>query len=166
MRRVGLVAVSALVLLSQLTLLPAVRPLGVVPNAVLCLVALVGLEGTASKALVLAVIGGLVIDMGSGANFGLWTGILVLEALVAGLLHRAGVELAGAVMPVLMVLAGTLAMNAIILISLAGTVARWQWGLLLVHLGVQLGLNIVLTLLLRPPVRWLVRTPSASPLIG
>jgi hypothetical protein len=109
---------------------------------------------------------GLIIDLGSGANFGLWTGILVLEALAAGLLHRAGLELVGAVMPVLMVVAGTLVMNAIILVSLAGTVSRWQWGLLMVHLGVQVGLNIVLTLLLRSPVRWLVRGSATGPVIG
>jgi hypothetical protein len=156
----------AVVVVTQLTLLPALRPLGVVPNAVLGLVALVGMEGTASEALAMAVVAGVAVDLGSGANFGLWTGVLVLTALVAGLLHRAGVEMAGAIIETVMVVGGTLLMNLVVLVSLAGTAARWDWSLLMVHLLLQLALNVALMQLLRPAVRWLMRQPNTGAVLG
>lgn len=166
MKRWLLWGMCAVVTVAQLTLLPALRPLGVVPAAVLGLVALVGMEGTASEALVLAVVSGVVIDLGSGANFGLWTGVLVLTALVAGLLHRAGVELAGALTETVMVVGGTLVMNLVVLASVAGTAARWDWSLLMVHLVLQLVLNVALMLSLRPAVRWLMRQPATGVMMG
>jgi hypothetical protein len=114
----------AVVVVTQLTLLPALRPLGVVPNAVLGLVALVGL------------------------------------------LHRAGVEMAGAIIETVMVVGGTLLMNLVVLVSLAGTAARWDWSLLMVHLLLQLALNVALMQLLRPAVRWLMRQPNTGAVLG
>jgi hypothetical protein len=157
---------AAVVVVAQLTLLPALRPLGVVPNVLLGLVVLVGMEGTASEALVLSVAAGVVIDLGSGANFGMWTGVLVLTALLAGLLRRAGVELAGAITETVMVAGGTLVISSVVLVSLVNTVARWQWSLIAVHLVLQLGLNVAVMLLLRPLVRWLLRQSNTGMVLG
>jgi rod shape-determining protein MreD len=144
-------------ILLQLSWLPALRPLGVVPDLALVLVVLVGLEGTASQALLVAVAGGLLMDLASSAGFGLWTGVLVVVALVTGLLQRAGVELESMMWSLALVAAGTLVANVVILVGIADSVARWQWGTVAWRLVVQLGLNLVLVVCLRPLVRWLER---------
>jgi hypothetical protein len=166
MKRWLLWGLCLVVVVAQLTLLPALRPLGVVPAAVLGLVAVVGMEGTASEALVLAVTAGVVVDLGSGANFGLWTAVLVLTALAAGLLHRAGVELAGAITETVMVLVGTLIVNLVILVSLANSAGRWDWSVVMVHLVLQLVFNVAVMLALRPAVRWLMRQPGTGVVVG
>lgn len=154
----GLVAVAGLALLAQISWLPAVRPLGVVPNVALVLVVLVGIEGTASLAIVLAVVGGILLDLASGVNIGLWTAVLVLAALATGMLHRAGVEMSSSVVPAVLVAAGTLVMPVVILAGLLATVTQWPVGLLLGRLGLELMLNLILMMLLRPVVRRI--TPS------
>src|SRR5471032_2090666 len=121
MKRVGLVVIAILAVLLQVSLLPALRPLGVVPNLMLVVVVLMGLEGTASVALVVAVVGGVAVDMASGANFGLWTGVLVLAALATGLIHRSGVELGGSVVAVILVTAGTILEAIVILLGLVNS---------------------------------------------
>src|SRR5471030_2509367 len=118
MKRLGLAVLAIISILLQVSLLPALRPFGVVPDLILVVVVLMGLEGTASAALVLAVVAGLILDMASGANFGLWTGLLVLAALAAGLLHRAGVELSGPLVAVVMIVAGTILETVVILMGL------------------------------------------------
>jgi hypothetical protein len=162
MRRVALVVVGVAVFLAQMSFLPALRPFGVVPDVALVLVVLVGLEGTASAALVLAVAGGLVLDLASGVNFGLWTAVLVLAALVAGLVQRAGIEPGGGAVAVAMVAAGTVVMAAVIWLGMANTVAHWPVGWMLTRLGLELVLNLMVTLALRPTVRWMVGGLSAS----
>jgi len=156
MRRVALVVVVMLCLLAQVSLLPALRPFGVVPNVALALVVLLSLEAAASTALVVGVVGGLVLDLSSGANFGLWTGLLVLAALTGGLAARAGVELAGGVVAASMVAAGTILMSLVILVGVAGDVTHWPWTKLMLGVIVQVMLNLMLTLAGRPLVRRLV----------
>jgi hypothetical protein len=152
-RRAALVGLVVLCLFAQLSLLPALRPFGVVPNVALVLVALLGLEATASTALVVAVVGGLALDLASGANFGLWTGVLVLAALAGGLAARAGVEVAGGLVAALMVAAGTVVMGVVILAGVAGSVTHWPWAALVVGLALQVVLNLVLTVAGRPVVQ-------------
>jgi hypothetical protein len=153
-------AVAGVVL--QLSLLPALRPLGVVPNLALVVVVLVGLEGTASLALVIAVAGGLALDLASGANFGLWTGLLVSMALAAGLIHRAGIELAGPTVAAVMVTLGTLVMSVAVLSGLVRVVTDWPVGALVGRFTTELVLNLILTVALRPLVRLVVPDPRAG----
>jgi cell shape-determining protein MreD len=162
MRRVGLIVVAVACVLLQLSLLPALRPLGVVPNLALVLVVLLGLEGTASIALVCAVAGGLALDLASAANFGLWTAVLVVAALATGLIHRAGIELGGLVVPVVMVVAGTVVMTAVILVGLINDIPGWPVGVVAGRLVSELVLNLVLTVLLRPLVRLVVPNARAG----
>ena len=61
MRRWRLALVAAVLVVMQVGYLAAWRPLGVVPALVLVLVVLVGLGGTASEALAVALIGGLAL---------------------------------------------------------------------------------------------------------
>lgn len=155
MKRLGLAAVLILGLLLQISWLPALRPLGVVPDFALILIVLTGLEGTASMALGAAVAGGLVLDLASGANFGLWTGTLVLTALASGMLHRAGIE-PGVGVSCVMVVVGTLLMTAIILAGLVNVVVQWPKGALIGRFMIELVINLTVTVALRPLMRWLV----------
>lgn len=155
MRAVGLwrvlfVLVMVAGVLLQISLVPALRPLGVVPNIVLVMIILAGLEGPASLVLITAVAGGLMLDLASGANFGLWTGVLVLSALSGGLLRRAGIELIGGTVAAVMVLAGTVLMSVIIWAGLLPTVSYWPLGSLLGHLVLEAVLNLVVMIALRP----------------
>lgn len=144
----------------QVSLLPALRPLGVVPNLMLVMVTLIGLEGTASTALVVAVAGGVVLDLSSGANFGLWIALLVLAALAAGLVHRAGIELVGSAVASVIVAVLTVVETVVIVLGLAGSVSSWPVGLLAGRLVAELVLNLVLTIGLQPLVRYVM--PKAT----
>ncbi|HUD11300.1 MAG TPA: hypothetical protein VMS08_02740 [Candidatus Saccharimonadia bacterium] len=161
MKRFWLVVLAVAAVVLQTSLLPALRPFGVVPNLMLVIVVLVGLEGTSSSALVIAVAGGVVCDMASSANFGLWTGLLVLAALVTGLLHRAGLELSGPVVAAIMIAAGTLLETAVILLGLVNVVQSWPVASLLGRFGAELVLNLLLMLAVRPLIRLVV--PAADP---
>jgi hypothetical protein len=120
------------------------------------LVVLVGLEGTASTALILAVAGGCVMDLAGGTNPGLWTGLLVLVALAMGLVQRAGIETASPVVPTLAVVAGTIVMTVVILTSLVSEGVGWSMGFVFGRLVGELVINLGLMLGLRPVVRVLM----------
>ncbi|HSX01473.1 MAG TPA: hypothetical protein VLF67_04510 [Candidatus Saccharimonas sp.] len=145
------------VALLQVGLVPALRPLGVVPNLVLGLVVLVGIAGTATSALVVAVTTGLLLDLSSGVDFGLRSALLVLAALVAGLVHRLGLELDGPVVALVLVAAGTIVADVAVLAGLVGMTGPWRLGLIAGTIGLELVLNLGCTLLMRPMVRWAVR---------
>jgi rod shape-determining protein MreD len=165
-RRAALALVSLAVLLLQVGLLPALRPFGVVPNLALVWIVLIGLEGSASLALIYAVVIGVSLDVASGASFGLWTGMLVLAALAAGVVHRAGIELTGSLVAAVMVAVGTVLTTVVILGGLVNSITHWPWGLILVRLVMQLVLNLILTVGLRPLARWLVGATDRPVRIG
>lgn len=162
MRRGRLALIVALVVLLQIGFVPALRPGGVVPNLVLCLVALVGLYGSATMALAVALGCGLLVDLASSTDFGLRVALLVLVALVAGLVYRAGLELSGPVVELVLVAAGTVVANAAVLVDLVGVTGSWPLGLVVGKLGLELVLNLGCTLLLRPVVRWGMGREAAS----
>lgn len=165
MKRVGLVVLAIMSVLMQLSLLPALRPFGVVPNLMLVTVVLIGLEGTASMALATAVAAGVVLDMASGANFGLWTAILVLAALASGLVHRAGIELGGPTVAVVIVAIGTVVETAVIVLGVAGYTSLAA-GVIAGRLMAELVLNLLLTVMLTPLVKQVVPDQSVSGEIG
>jgi cell shape-determining protein MreD len=167
MRRVWLVALVGLTILSQVSWLPALRPLGVVPNLALVMVVLVGLEGTASTAVAAAVVCGVALDLTSGANLGLWTGLLVLVAVVTGMLHRAGIETDRLLVPAVMVTVGSMIMPLVILTGLVNVVSHWPWGMLAGRFALELVLNLGLMMVLKPVVRRIVpRAPVDMPAMG
>jgi rod shape-determining protein MreD len=161
MKRLVLLILAILVVLAQMSLLPALRPLGVVPNLALVFITLIGLGGTASTTLVAAVLGGFLLDLASGANFGLWTGTFVLVALVTGLLHRAGIEAGGAMVALVTVAAGTIIMAIVILSGLIASAHSWPIGTVALKLLTEIVLNLSLTLALRPLIRFLL--PNLQP---
>lgn len=167
MKRVALAILVGLVVLAQMSFLPGLRPLGVVPNLALVFVVLVGLESAASITMVVAVVCGVLLDLASGANLGMWTGVLVLAALVAGLLHRAGVETDGPLVPAVMVAGGTLVVALVVLSGLVNVAIQWPMGQLLGRFVLELMLNLILMVVLRPLIRRVVpTTPSETMAIG
>ncbi len=156
MRAARLILVAAVTLVVQVGFLAALRPFGVVPDAALALVALIGLTGTASTALLVGLVGGLAMDLTSGADFGLRIGLFTLVALVTGLVHRAGLTLSGPLVALVLVAVATVVGDVAILAGLATHSVSWPLGVILGRLGWEIMLNLGLTLGLRPLVRWAV----------
>lgn len=164
MKQVGFIVLVGIVLVLQLSFLPALRPLGVVPDATLVLVVLVGLASTVSRALAVALVGGLLLDLASGADFGLRLGLFVLAALTTGLVRRAGFHVTSLLVPLVLVAAGTVLADLIVLAGLASTVSSWPVGQLAGIIGLELVVNLLVMLVLRPLVNWL--TPADTTLAG
>ena len=156
----------AAVVLSQVSLIPGLRLFGVVPDVVMVCVVLLGLRATVSRALVLALVGGIVMDISSGTDFGLHTGLLVVAALATGLVRRSGLTMSGVAVPLGLVTALTV-MGA--LLSLAGVIrvlsARDVAAAFSIVL-VELVVNLIIALGLRPVIARLVPDESALPAIG
>jgi rod shape-determining protein MreD len=146
---------AIIIFVLQISFIPALRPFGVVPDVGLVIVGLVGLYATASDALILAVIGGLILDLVSGTNFGLYVALYTVIALAAGYIHRAGLNWAGPLMAMSLVLVATLIQNIVILGGLVRTAAVWPMGHILAQLVTEIILNIIIVLALRPLVQWL-----------
>lgn len=166
MRRALFIVVVGVLVIMQVSLVPAMRPLGVVPNVMLPLVIMIGLRATVSQALAVALVGGLAMDLSSGTDFGIHTGILVLAALVTGSVRRAGLSLGGPLLPVLLV-AGLTVLAGIV--SLGGLISAGGLSELTTGLGYvvrELVINLMVTLGVTPIVHGLVPDESSLPSIG
>jgi rod shape-determining protein MreD len=155
-RRLGVFLLMSLVVILQVSFLPAVRPFGVVPNIALVMMVLVSLSVVTSEALIVAALSGLVLDLASGSNFGLWTGVMMLIALVVGMMQRAGLELDRMFVALVLVAAGTAVIALVIWTALFPSVAHWPAVELAGRLAIELVINLVLTILLWSPVRLLL----------
>lgn len=160
-----LVALLAAAML-QISFIPAWRPLDVVPNLALALVMIVAIWVPTSEALVAAVAAGFILDMAGARNFGLWTGIFMLVVLVAGLVHRAGIELDQVAVPVVIVAVATLVATGLILAGLVRGAGHWSAGGTIGRLSLELVLNLMLVLLLRPLGRWALKARSGDSALG
>lgn len=156
MRRVVLILLLVTAVAFQVSLLPTLRPLGIVPNLALVVMVLASLSVTTSEGLIAAVISGLVLDLASGANFGLWTGIMVLVVLVVGMLHRAGIELDRSWVPLALVAGATFVLTIGVWLGLVSGVSNWPVLNLIGRLTIELVINLGLTVALMPLVRWLL----------
>ncbi len=156
MRRLAAILLMGMAVILQVSFLPAVRLFGIVPNLALVMMVLVALGVATSEALILAALSGLVLDLAGGSNFGLWTGGMVLIALVVGIVHRAGLELDRLLIPLVLVASGTLVISLVILVALVPSVGHWPAAYLTQQLIIELVINLLLTMMLRPPVRLLL----------
>ncbi len=141
----------------QIGFVSALRPFGVVPNLILVVVVVVGLQATLSQSLVIALIGGLALDITSGADFGLRTVLLVLAALATGFVRRSGVTLNGPSIALLVVAASTIIIDLGILANVAGSVRVWPVAKLIGMIGIELLLNSLLVLMVQPLYKRLKR---------
>lgn len=96
-----------------------VRPLGIMPNLMMIIVILAAMVTSASRALIMALVGGVLLDALSGADPGLRTAFLTLITLVAVAIRQAGFDIDSGTGVLGLVLVGTIAWNAILLIELA-----------------------------------------------
>jgi hypothetical protein len=154
MKRIILWLLVVAGVIAQLSLLPMVRPFGVVPNVIVVLIVLIALETPASVSLVLAVVSGLIIDVITGTNVGLWTGVLVLEVLAIGMVRQAGIEIHGLIVGGVLVAAGIVVLTAVIWLQLLPIVNSWPLGWMMGRLILELVLSWMLMMVLRPLVRW------------
>lgn len=88
-----LVAILVVVLVLQVSFLPALRPFGIVPNVALIVVAAAALRGPLVSAMVLALGAGFILDLSSGSDFGLKTGVLAFTVLICAFVVRSGFQL-------------------------------------------------------------------------
>lgn len=93
MRIYGLVAILIAVLVLQVSFLPALRPFGIVPNLALIVISAAALRGPLVSAMVLALAAGFVLDLASGSDFGLKTGLLAFTVLICAFVVRSGFQL-------------------------------------------------------------------------
>lgn len=135
------------------------RPFAVVPNLLLVVVMLAGLSLRASDAILLAVAGGLLIDLASGADFGLRMAFFSLQALLVILLGRLGADFDNLGILMLMVLVATpiYALAVIANVVLGGGAINWL--VVLGRVALEAVANLVLLLMLRPLFnRWFNRS--------
>jgi cell shape-determining protein MreD len=92
MRWVWVAFLTIVAAVLQVSLMGALRIGGVVPNLVLILVVCLVAWGTASEALVSAVVGGLILDVSGAGTFGLATSSLVVICLALVALRQLGVD--------------------------------------------------------------------------
>jgi hypothetical protein len=153
-RRALLVLLVLVVAVSQVAFWPFVRPFGVVPQVLLALMVPVGLYGGAILGLSLAVGAGLIVDLAGGAGFGLWMGQLVLVVLAGALVRRAGIEVDRVIVPGAIVVGATVLMDVVVWSSLLGITAHWPVGMLIGVMVIEVVLNWIAMVLVRPLARW------------
>lgn len=166
MRRAVLIVVVGVLVVMQISLVPALRPFGVVPNVMLPVVIMIGLRSTVSQALAVALVGGLAMDLSGGTDFGIHTGILVLAALVTGSVRQAGLALGGPLVPVVLVAIFTVLSGIVSLSGVASSTGFSQMATGLGFVARELVISLVITLGVTPIVHGLVPDESTLPSIG
>jgi cell shape-determining protein MreD len=109
----------------QLSLLGHLRPLGVVPALVMVAVILAALWLEATPTLVAAIVGGLLLDMASGADFGLRTGFFMVAALAVIAARQFGLHAESLAPAMAIVVVATLAFNLAVVAGANATGADW-----------------------------------------
>ncbi len=156
MRNAVLTVVTVAAVWIQVSFLAAWRPYGAVPDllAVVLVAAAVALTATETAAIGLG--GGLLLDLLSGADFGLRLAFYTFLALALVMVKRGGVALEQAAPQLLTVAAATLIFNVAVLAGI------WHhlhpFSLVLGRVGAEMVLNGLILLAIRPLVRpWLER---------
>lgn len=142
MRWLRVVTVALLAGLLQVSLMGALRIGGAVPNLALVVLVCVTVWGTASEAIVTAIIAGLIMDTAGSGIFGLATSSLVVIGLALVAVRQSGVD--GQVLPIrfALVVGASLVWSFIHIASLglASLAYMATWRLL----GLEVVLNCVL----------------------
>jgi len=108
----------------QVSFFGHVRPLGVMPNLMLVVVVLFGLWSNATPALVVAIGGGLLLDLASGSDFGLRMAFYLVMALGLVAARQLGVQANSLVTAIIAVVIGCLLYNLVVLAAL-GAPPSW-----------------------------------------
>lgn len=115
MRGIYLAGLVILTVWLQASFLGALHPFGIIPNLALIFILLASAVCTASETVAMAVSIGLILDLASGADFGLRTAFFSLLALMAIMLRRNGADFERPSMIVAAICGGTVLYNAAVL---------------------------------------------------
>lgn len=147
-----LILVALVVVWLQLALLPAIRPLGIVPNLALVVVVLLATRLELPTSLGVAVAIGWLLDSAGGSDYGLRTSFYLLLALGTALLRQIGSDLENISLQASIVVAGTVLLNLAILVNLALLHANLPLRIIAVKLTSEIICNLILLL----PTKWLL----------
>lgn len=145
----------------QINFLGGLRPLGIVPNLLLVALAFWAFLRPASQTITAALIGGLILDLASGTDFGLRMAFYTF--FVLGVIYwrqlgatETAVSIASAVT------AGTVIYNLAVLANLMRVHGAIDWLVAVRLIGLELILNLLLALLLRRLLIWSLRAQEGS----
>jgi rod shape-determining protein MreD len=148
--------IGLIVVWLQLATLPALRPIGVVPNLALVCVILLASRLPVGTSLALATGIGWLLDLSSGSDYGLRTSFYLVLALVTALLRQAGSDLDNLSFLASLVIGGTVVFNLVILTNLALLHVGLPLRYVLAKVGLEVAINLVLLLLVRPLLNRLI----------
>lgn len=151
--RIGLVLAAVWL---QTSFFGAFPLMGVIPNVLLVLVIYAGLIGRTSDAVIMALVGGLLLDMASGPDFGLRMGFYVLSALLIAVLKQAGTDFENTPMVLAATLAGTVMYDVMAISSLLLKATVIPWPTVMRLTLVEVAVNSLLVVALRWPLGWLL----------
>lgn len=142
----------------QIYFLGAMRPLGILPNLLLVMLTYFALMRPASQALAVGVAGGLMLDLASGADFGIRLGFYSLFALVVVMTRQLGGSPDSLWTAIGLIVGGTVAYNLIVLASLILARADLNFAVIGRLILNETLINLAFGLVLSRFWRWLYRT--------
>ncbi len=143
----------------QINFLGAARPLGVLPNLLLITITYFALMRPASQTLAAALVGGLLLDFASGADFGLRMAFYSFYALAVVFLRQAGAASENLGSAAAIVALGTVGYNFAVLGSLILGRTQIPWLTVGRLIGLELLLNLLLTVVFHRLWMRLLRLP-------
>lgn len=152
MKEVTRVLVVLVAVWLQISFFGAFHIFGVLPNVLLVLMIYAGLICRTSDAVMMGLLGGLLLDLASGNDFGLRMGFFVLTGLLIAVLKQAGTDFENTAMVLAATLAGTVLYDVAALSSLLVKGAVIPWGTVVGVMMVEVLVNGALALLLRRPL--------------
>lgn len=152
MNFIKLIIVTLLAVWLQLATLPAIRPLGIVPNLALVVVILLAIRLPVVTSLSLAVVIGWFLDAGAGSDYGLRVTFYSLVVILTVFLRQLGSDLENLSLQASLVTAGTVVLNLAILANLAFQHTPLPLG----YVGLRLLSEVIINVLLLFPVRWVM----------
>jgi rod shape-determining protein MreD len=138
---------------TQIYFLATWRPAGIVPNLLAVVVILAGLAWRVSETLILALAGGLLLDLASGSDFGLRMAFFSLLALLVAVLARLGMDFENVGILLLLLLGATVIYNLAVIANLVLTGEVIAWGAAAGRAALEFGFDAGLLILLRL-LRW------------
>lgn len=111
----------------QISIFGQWRPFGVMPNLMLILIICLALWSSASVAVAGAVTGGLMLDLSSGADFGLRTAFYTLIALMVIAGKQFGLHPDSILSAMVLVMVGSILFDLSVLSTLGGQTIDWAY---------------------------------------
>lgn len=158
MRTYIYIGIVIIALILQVSFLPALRPFGVVPDLMLVVIAAAALTGPLVLAMVSALGAGFVLDLASGSDFGLKTGLLAITVLLCAFVSRGALQIGLQAQFLAVIVAITLVTALISISQIIFLGGRVESGAALSNLLVLLTLNILVGLSIGPICAKLTRS--------